>query len=149
MKHKTCNYCVQNMVIHYIKSTGKKLEENTPNVKTAEFEFKDSGYFTLAGWLSWLEHCPVNPKGCGFNLGPGAYLVLRFQTLVRSRMGGNRSMFLSHINVCLSVSVKSIKHILKWGSKIMGNLNILQILGMWFDYYSDRSCLKDKNILFT
>lgn len=31
------------MVINYIKSTGKKLEENAPKVKMVKFEFKNYG----------------------------------------------------------------------------------------------------------
>ena len=43
----------------------------------------------LAGWLSWLECCPVHQKTEGPILG-------------QECMGGSHSMFLSHIDIFLS-----------------------------------------------
>ena len=67
-------------------------------------------YRAQARWLSWLEHRPIHQKTAGS---------------IPGRTGGNRSMFLSLINVFHSLSLspppssfsKNNKHILRWGFK--------------------------------
>ena len=45
---------------------------------------------------------PHAPKGCGLDPRSGTCLGCRFDPLpIRAHTGGNQSMFLSHINVCL------------------------------------------------
>ena len=81
--------------------------------------------FALAGQLSWLEHRPVHQKVASSIPSRGTYLTVVW-SLVRVYTGGSWSMFLSHINVCLSVSFflslmsslsKINKRILGWGFK--------------------------------
>ena len=52
-------------------------------------------------WLSWLEHSPVRQKVSGSI--PSR--CLQVPSLVRVHMGGNQSMFFSHIKVSLSLSL--------------------------------------------
>ena len=55
----------------------------------------------MAGWLSWLEHCPVQQKVAGLIPGRGTYR----RSLIK---------FLFHINVPLPLSLSpSLKLILK------------------------------------
>ena len=56
------------------------------------------------------------PKGCGFNFWSAHVPRLQVQFLVRTHPGGNRLMFLSHIDVTLfllSCFSKINKHILR------------------------------------
>ena len=67
----------------------------------------------------WLDHHPVH-QGCRFNSQSGHILRLWFWSLNRAYMGGNWSMFLSHIDVALSLPSsfsKINKYILGWGLK--------------------------------
>ena len=59
-------------------------------------------------WLSWLEHrTVVNWKGAGSILGQGTCLVCKLSPRSGACTRGNQSMFHSHINVPLSLSVPS------------------------------------------
>ena len=57
----------------------------------------------LAGW-SWLEHHPMHPKVAGLIPSQGTYIGCRFDPWLQARARGNQSMFLSHIDVSLSLS---------------------------------------------
>ena len=65
---------------------------------------------TLAGWFSGWSVFPIHQKGCGFDSREGTYLGCRFKPQWRHVWEANRSMFLSHIDVSLSLplSLKSI-----------------------------------------
>ena len=61
----------------------------------------------LAGWPSWLEHCPLHQKDWGFDSRSGHIPRLQVWSPVGMCQGGNWSMFLS-----LSLSLCKInKHI--------------------------------------
>ena len=72
-------------------------------------------------WLSWLEHCAVSQKFVGLIPSLGTYLGCGFGPQ-SGCMRGNQSMFLSHINLSVSLSLSSPlsqinKHVLGWGLK--------------------------------
>ena len=58
----------------------------------------------LAGWLHWFEHSPIHQKVVGSIPDQGIYLDYGFDP-VGVHTGGNQSMFLSHIDVSLSLSL--------------------------------------------
>ena len=104
--------------LHVNSSQLSTLKENEEKDKKRMIEKVP---LALAGWLKWLEHCPVPQRvvdsipgqgtspGCGFDL-------------FEAHMGGNQSMFLSYIGVSLSLSFPSspskiYKLILRWGLK--------------------------------
>ena len=63
-------------------------------------------YTALARWLSWLECRPVHQKWiCGFDSWSGHTPRLRVQSLVRACTGSNGSIFISHFDVSLSISL--------------------------------------------
>ena len=53
-------------------------------------------------WLGWLEHCAIHGKVASSIPNQSTYLGFR--------LCGNQSMFLSHIDVSLSLSLKSMKN---------------------------------------
>ena len=94
-----------------------------------------SGLFThqnplktaLGGGLSWLEHCPVHQKVCGFDPQSGHIFRLVVPSPVRERVGGSQSKFLSPVNVylilCLFLSLPlSLK-----------SINSLAVVAQWID----------------
>ena len=63
----------------------------------------ENGSTALARWLSWLECHPAHWKGCGFDSQSGHMPGLWVQSLGGVHTGGNGSMFLSHVNISLSL----------------------------------------------
>ena len=89
------------------------------------YNVKRYGKIALAGWLSWLECRSVHQKVAGLIPAQGTYLGCRFVPQL-GHMKGNWSMFLSHIDVCLSVfppapnlplSLNINEHVLRQGLK--------------------------------
>ena len=97
----------------------------------AELYTKRLIYLALAGWLSRLEHCPVHQK---VNSSIAGWVMLC--------MGGSWLVFLSHINVSLSLSPTpsflskiNKKHFLGWGKKWVSNLHLQKFLKYILKYY--------------
>ena len=58
------------------------------------------------GWVAQLlRESSQSPKGCGFNSPPGRIPRLCVRSPVRACTGGYQSMFLSHINVSVCLSL--------------------------------------------
>ena len=72
------------------KRKEKKRKEKKRKEKSRK-EKKRKKNATLAGWFSWLEHCPIHQKVVGLIPGQDTY---RKQPL----------MFFLHINICISLS---------------------------------------------
>ena len=76
-------------------------------------------YTGSLGWVAQLPRALARtPTGYGFNPSSKHIPRLYVRSPIRARMGGNPSMFLSHISVSLSLPSSLSKiHILWWGFK--------------------------------
>ena len=66
---------------------------------------QNSTHAALARLLIWLDHCPVPQGGYGFECRSWHIPGLRVWSLAGAQAGGTRSMFLSLINVSLSLAL--------------------------------------------
>ena len=71
-------------------------------VSSRSFYYQKNWVVALAGWLSWLEHCPILQKAACMILSQGTCLGLWVGSLVGEHMGSNQSMFLTSVSLSLS-----------------------------------------------
>ena len=71
-----------------------------------QLQLRQTGLSSCA-WLSWLEHHPVHQKVAGLISQSGHIPMLWVRSPVELCMGSNRSMFLSHIDLSLFLSLSA------------------------------------------
>ena len=72
-------------------------------LKSYFYSAKKTSTLALARWLSGLECCPRTPKGYGFDPRSGHIPRLWVWLPLRVQTGDNWSIFLSYINISLSL----------------------------------------------
>nr|KAF6360086.1 hypothetical protein mMyoMyo1_011044 [Myotis myotis] len=64
-------------------------KESKNKFKSLDFELQESNQLALAGWLTWLEHCPMHQKVEGSIPSQGRCLACRFDFLVGVGIGSD------------------------------------------------------------